>query len=57
MTPHVIDIDKCGAAEKRAYGADSNFVRLTVIVSELVSRRNQSTESATPFCLAISGAH
>src|SRR5262245_55171047 len=50
MTPRVIDIDECGAAEKRSHGADSNFVRQAVIVGELVSRGNQSTERATPVC-------
>jgi len=40
MAPNVIDIDECSCAEKRSHGADGNFVRLIVIVSELVSRRN-----------------
>ena len=53
VTPDVIDVDECGGAEKRPHGADSNFVRLTVIVSELVSCRNQSTQRAAPLCAAI----
>src|SRR5262245_31372543 len=53
MTPHVIDVHECGGAEKRSHGTNSNFVRLIVIVGELVSRCNQSTQRATPLCPAI----
>ena len=57
MTPHVIDIDERGGAEKRPHGADRNFVCLTMIVSELVSCCNQSTKGAAPHCPAVSRAH
>jgi len=47
--PHVVDIDERGAAVKWLHSADSKIVRPTVVVGDLVSRRNQSAQGATPL--------
>jgi hypothetical protein len=39
MSPHVVDIDECGAAVKWAQSINSKIVRPTIVVSYLVSCR------------------
>jgi hypothetical protein len=41
MSPHVIDIDECGAPVQRAHGFDGKIVRLTAVIGYPVSRHNQ----------------
>jgi hypothetical protein len=53
MAPYVIDIDERGAAVKWSHSADSEIVRPTIIVGDLVSRCNQGAQGATPLCPAI----
>jgi len=41
MTPHVVDVDECGAAVKWSHGFDGKIVGSTVVIGDLVSRHNQ----------------
>jgi hypothetical protein len=40
-TPHVVDVDECGAAVKWSHGFDGKIVGSTVVIGDLVSRHNQ----------------
>ena len=42
MSPHVIDVNKCGGAVVWSQGVVSELVRGIVILSELVSRRERT---------------
>ena len=53
MTPHVIDVDKRSAAIQWPYSTDRKFVSPTKVVSDLISRGDQSTKGATPLGTAI----
>ena len=41
MTPGVVDVHECGAAVQRTHSLDGKIVRSSVIIGDLVSRRNQ----------------
>ena len=53
MTPHVIDVDKRSAAIQWPHSADRKVVSPTKVVSDLISRGDQSTKGATPLGPAI----
>ena len=38
MTPHVVDVDECGASVQRPHGFDSKIMRLPAVIGDLVSR-------------------
>ena len=50
MSPHVIDVNKCGGAVVWSQGVVSELVRGIVILGELVSRRDHCAQSAPPHC-------
>jgi hypothetical protein len=41
MSPGVVDMHECGAAVQRTHSLDRKIVRSSVIIGDLVSRRNQ----------------
>ena len=57
MTPYVVDIYERGAAAKWPRSANREVVRPTVVVCNLVSRRNHSAQAAAPYCCAIRGTY
>ncbi len=57
MTPYVVDIYERGAAAKWPRSTYREVARPTVVVCNLVSRRNHSAQAAAPYCSAVRGTY